>query len=485
MSQQINVVARSQVITVDPGTSSVAVTNAGPQGPAGPTGPTGPSGGPVGPEGPEGPAGPEGPEGPPGPTGPQGLTGPTGATGSQGPQGPQGVAGVAGVPGVQGPVGPEGPQGPVGAAGPQGEPGPGLPEFDALEARVDVTEADNATQDLLIANIQDTFATKDFVDKALGFVHDWDLDGWTPFTTVVMTADGSQAFTKTVENGAGKLVGTLPTNGSLREAYIIPNTEWEDSEMTSLVLQPTGPVGSSQQGHIHRMKEISPGVWEGIAIWSSVFGNDYRALHTRGVRFDGVTLTQSDGDGATGGDVNFIDRGMHIRAAERFTFGSVFQAYRVLEPQMLLTLSVGDFIDVISMADSSFNESNIACASIDFSAGSISLVDPAAGAAVSIFPVYNGLVLPDSNNNMKRWTPHWLSTRVRNGSASTVIAEIKRWKPEEREPDWGDPRVMRRTILSNVGVPSLALGPGHCAMWGAHLLSTSSTKWGQIRAKEL
>jgi hypothetical protein len=48
---QLNVISRTQVLTVDPATGFVSVTNAGPPGPAGP------AGGPTGPTGPQGPPG--------------------------------------------------------------------------------------------------------------------------------------------------------------------------------------------------------------------------------------------------------------------------------------------------------------------------------------------------------------------------------------------------------------------------------------------
>jgi hypothetical protein len=94
-------------------------------------------------------------------------------------------------------------------------------------------------------------------------------------------------------------------------------------------------------------------------------------------------------------------------------------------------------------------------------------------------------VLPDGNTNQKRWAPFWLSTRVRGGSASSVVVEAKRWRPEDGEPDWSDARVMRQTIATNGNVPALALGPGSCALWGAHFISTSSGSWGAVRAMEV
>lgn len=55
MSTEINVIARSQLIVIDPVSNAVSIINAGPPGPPGPAGP---AGGPTGPQGPPGPAGP-------------------------------------------------------------------------------------------------------------------------------------------------------------------------------------------------------------------------------------------------------------------------------------------------------------------------------------------------------------------------------------------------------------------------------------------
>lgn len=48
MSQEINVVAKTQIIVVESPSSSISVINAGPQGPAGPSGSGVPSGGTTG-----------------------------------------------------------------------------------------------------------------------------------------------------------------------------------------------------------------------------------------------------------------------------------------------------------------------------------------------------------------------------------------------------------------------------------------------------
>jgi len=76
MSDEINVLQRTQIIYVEPPSGSVSVINAGPMGPPGPA--TGEPG-PPGPEGPQGPPGEDGATGPAGPAGPEGPAGADGA----------------------------------------------------------------------------------------------------------------------------------------------------------------------------------------------------------------------------------------------------------------------------------------------------------------------------------------------------------------------------------------------------------------------
>jgi hypothetical protein len=55
MSTEVNVIARTQLIVIDPVSNAVSIINSGPPGPPGPQGP---AGGATGPQGPPGPAGP-------------------------------------------------------------------------------------------------------------------------------------------------------------------------------------------------------------------------------------------------------------------------------------------------------------------------------------------------------------------------------------------------------------------------------------------
>lgn len=304
--------------------------------------------------------------------------------------------------------------------------------------------------------------------------HDWAVHGWTPFTAVTMTADPPQTFSQTVVNGRGVLTGTQTGGGSLRIAYLRAGTLWTDSEITSLIVGPSsGFNANAQQGHIHRVRQISPGLWEGIAAWTAVVGGGYETINTRGVRFDGTTLFQSTGDAAFSSDIPYIDRKLAITTKSRTTaFGLFFNNHNV-HPTHLYGLVNGDIVTIAS-SDSTFNETNIALNGATPSVGVIQVIE-ATTLSTSALAVDSGTVTPSGNSGQKRFCPYWMSTRVRGGTTSAAVIEVKRWRPEEGEPDWGDPRVVRANVATNGSVPSLATGPGLCALWGAHFVSTGPT----------
>jgi hypothetical protein len=316
--------------------------------------------------------------------------------------------------------------------------------------------------------------------------HDWGRDGWTPFTPVTITADGAQSFTQSVSNSRGVLTSTQPSGSGLRIAYLHDDTEWLDSEITSVVYSPAGWTGTNaQQGHIHRVREVSPGVYEGIAVWTAVFGGDYATLNTRAVRWNGTTLWQSDGDLATSADSNRLDRSLHVRAYSRFTFINVLQDYKVRDGALVRGYAAGDIVTVTDMADASFNETDVALAGADSSVGAVSLVDAAAGAGVANTATFQGVIRPSAASAQKRWTPYYMSSRVVGGTSGSLVVEWKRWRPEDNEPDWGDALVQRRTVTTNANVPTLPTEAGACALWGAHMSNGSAVGWGEVRFREL
>jgi hypothetical protein len=330
-------------------------------------------------------------------------------------------------------------------------------------------------------------------DGAHGVItHNWNQDGWTPFTPVIINTDGSQSFTQSVSSGRGVLTATQPTGGSLRMAYLRNDTNWVDSEIRSVIWGPTGWNGTNaQQGHLHRVRERSPGQWEAIMIWTSVvFGGDYSFMHAATIRFDGTTLLQSGNNGSFGAaDASYIDRSVRVAGHLRFTgFGLWFNEYTVVQPERLRYLASSDIITVASMSDATFNETNIAVNGVSVDTAVVQVIEPTTTSAVAYTADGAGSITPSSTSSQKRWTPFVLATRVIGGATSSVPVEVKRWRLGDSEPDWGDPRVRRGTVIPDsapVEVPEMALGPGLCGLFGAHFLNGSSGAWGDATFRQL
>jgi hypothetical protein len=333
--------------------------------------------------------------------------------------------------------------------------------------------------------LSETVGRVDALEYGTDLVHHWGTDGWGPFAPVLINADDAQVFATTVVTGSGVITGTQAGDGNMRVAYVRECTEWTDSEMTSLIVGPAGwNTINAQQGHLHRVREVSPGLWEGIAVWTAVVGGDYSLINTRGVRFDGATLFQSDGDLATSADSSSLDRGLRVEARQRFNFVSWFNEYRV-SPLHLWGLAVGDIVTITSVSGTGFNETGVAVANADRVGGVVQVGDPSDTTTVAYAITPGGLIVPSGIHAQKRWAPFWLSTRVVGGTASAATVEWLRWRYGEPRPDWSDARVQRRAIASNANVPALATGPGLCGLWGAHFTGGSSGAYGQARFREV
>lgn len=240
-----------------------------------------------------------------------------------------------------------------------------------------------------------------------GFVHSWTDEGWSPFTPVTMTDDAGQVFATTVVTGTGVITGTQAAHGNHRVAYLRDCTDWVDSEVTSLVYGPVGwNNGGAQQGHLHGVREISPGVWEAIAVWTAVVGGGYELLNVRGVRWDGTTLLQSSGDAATSADQSYIDRALRLWGRQRFQFGSWINEYHALPPH-LWGLSVGDLVTTTAVSGTGFNETAQPVTNVDRTGGIVQLVDPSDTGAVAFAITPGGLMAPGGVHSQKRcrW-PH-------------------------------------------------------------------------------
>lgn len=319
-------------------------------------------------------------------------------------------------------------------------------------------------------------------------VHDFARDGWSGFTPEVMSVDGDQVFDAAVVDGRGRITGTQAGDGNHRVAYLRAGTDWADSEVRSVIWGPSDDWSgtNAQQGHLHRVREISPGVWEGIAVWTAVFGGDYSLLNTRAVRFDGVDLLQSGGDDATiGAAIDTIDRRVGVVAVLIGAFTTHW--YRFTTPERLAHINnTGDTITVSGMSDDQFNHEDIAVDDVNnIPAGVIRVVGGSGTQGDWSFDGVGASPLITPTSRQRRWVPYTLATRVIGGDSSAATVEWMRWRPEDGPPDWGDPRVQRRDIATNANVPELPVGPGLCGLWGAHFHTGSYGEFGQLEFRQL
>lgn len=318
--------------------------------------------------------------------------------------------------------------------------------------------------------------------------HDWALQGWTGFTPVTMNADAAQSFAATVSTGRGVITGTGTGAPNHRVAYLRQNTEWRDGVVTSTIYGPTADWDgtNAQQGHLHRARHLGGGVWEGIAVWTSITaGSDYGYLHANGVRWNGVTLSQATNADAFSGPFGYADSGtidhrLSVVAAERTQPLLWVNDFRVARPE-LITVVATDLVTIASMADTTFNEASIALNLVDAPNGILRVVEPSSTNAVTYAAVRAGTIAPVGVDLQKRWCPFVLSTRVVGGTASSVTVEAKRWRLDEPEPDWGAARVQRAATTPSATVPALAVNAGMHGLWAAHFHDNSGGAWGPVR----
>lgn len=329
-------------------------------------------------------------------------------------------------------------------------------------------------------------------DGAHGVVeHNWGRHTWSDLTIMVRTPDAGATWVRTVENGKGVVTATQASGGGgLRTVASHPDTSWADGEIRSLILPPSKWIGdNTQMGHSHRLREISPGLWEAINIWTSVvFGGDYGTLHVAAVRNDGTNPTlQSATANDTGNESISIDQRSRIRAHRRLLFGSYISQYRVDTSRGLLNnLADGDIVTIAELADTTFNETNIAISGTPNGVDQVvQVIDPADTTTPGWAAALEGHVTPSSTSAMKRWAPFYMATRVIGGTTSSVPVEIKRWRKDEPEPSWNDRRVRRVDVVPNANVPAMPLGPGLHGILDAHLHSDTSQYWGDLRFRKL
>jgi hypothetical protein len=313
-------------------------------------------------------------------------------------------------------------------------------------------------------------------------VHSWRKDGWTPFDQFTISVDRSTTNTVSVNEDRGRIT-SAGTDGSFREIRAHEDTNWEDSEIVSLWWSPsvmdTG-TATPQMGHVHRFKEISPGVWSGYVVTNNITFSAYSTWNQNIWQTNLTTLTL----GSNGGNKVFTDalnRQLGVQAVSRFTgFGLWFNDYRVV-PNHLWGLAAGDVVSA-DVGDATFDETNLAVNAVNTIVGNVQLNENTVAQQVAVAQKFEtGTITPQSH---RRWFPSWVKTQLRG-----TVLRVKVWRYMEPEPDWGQASNVVTFDTAGAGNPApnatAPTGSGLCGVVGAHLRNSAYMEYGDMTFRKL
>lgn len=373
-------------------------------------------------------------------------------------------------------------------AGPQGPPG-GLTTEQAVDAVATALVGGNETE----ITYDDPGGTITIDHRRDEVVHDWNVDGWTPFNTILINDDvptgtpGTQ--TLSVVNSRGRITNS-GTQESMRIVYEHDDTLWMDSEVTSLwfgsdVFNNTGTNPALPQGgHFHRGYYDEDGNYRVIAISNNIFLSDVNVINANVWNHDVTEAPPGGLDIGTNGaqkaysDIHLL-RQARICGVNRFAFGSTYNEYQVTPG--LHGFSVGEMVIADALLDATFDEATpkaIAGAAV----GMIQIVDTEAGPNVTA-KFEAGTITGSSIHGQKYW-PYWVKSRL-IGSKLWV----KVWRYLLPEPDWADPNAVFTADFAAANNPAPdALypdEPGRCGLVGNHIRNNRWFEYGYFSAKKL
>lgn len=380
-----------------------------------------------------------------------------------------------------------GPQGPAGPEGPPG--GGGLTAEQAVDAVASALVAGNEIE-ITYDDPGDTL-TIDYRPEEV--VHDWNVDGWAPFNTILINDDvptgtpGTQ--TLSVVNRRGRITNS-GTQESMRIVYEHDDTLWMDSEVTSLwwgsdVFNNGGSNPALPQGgHFHRGYYDEDGNYRVIAISNNIFLSDVNVINANVWNHD-VTETAPGGldIGAAGAQKAYTDN--HLRRAarvcgvNRFNFISVYNEYQVTPGDH--GFNIGDMVSVDIILDATFGVAT-PTAIAGVGNGMVQIIDAESGANVTS-KYENGTIIGSSIHGQRYW-PYWVKSRL-IGSKLWV----KVWRYRYPEPDWADSNAVFTADFAGANNPAPdALypdQPGRCGLVGNHLRNNRWFEYGYFSAKKL
>lgn len=316
--------------------------------------------------------------------------------------------------------------------------------------------------------------------------HNWDVDGWDPFTEVIASNDSPNDYTYSVATaGRGRVTGQAAnSDGNHRTWMLREGTLWADSEVCSLWWGGSvwdGTIATPQAGHVHRAVEDPAGTWTAYVVTNNIFGTKPNTVNLNvwqnvpGNTAGAITL------GSNGGSEDFatsLTRVLSVINVRRFTaFGSWFNEYGVLPPHAY-GLAAGDDVTT-DVTDSTFDETAVAVSAV--SPGLVVVVDPTDTAAVAV-AASSGTLTPE--DRILYW-PYWVRSQLRG-----TVLRVKVWRYMDPEPDWGATGNVVSFDTAGAGdpAPNIAAaptGPGLCGLVGAHLKSSAYLEYGETTFRQI
>jgi len=297
----------------------------------------------------------------------------------------------------------------------------------------------------------------------------WIEHGTTGLTRVVMTQDGANSFVASVTD-RWLTITAQGSGGNQREAFLLPDSDAEDSELVSLL----GPAdtlapGVAQWWHLHRVVEVSPGVWRAFAVWTDTTIPLPTLLNLNVVEFTGAASMSFNPGGINSALATALDTLRYCPITRARRAGGVVTAHT---PVPWLP-KVGDTGNLVNMAATGFNITGATVTAVDQTRRTFAWAQAGSDATDA-----------DAGGTWEPATrtatiPHMLATRL---IGNTLYA--KQWRPEEPEPDWADPgRVFAHTI--SAGSPAPPTGEGVNAVAAAHMQTPNRLRFGGTRSRRL
>jgi hypothetical protein len=313
-------------------------------------------------------------------------------------------------------------------------------------------------------------------------VHDWDVDGWTPWTPRrINPSDDATVTTSVAVPGRGRVTGhATATGGGMRQAYLRQGTEWANSRIKALWWGTniySAATAAPQMGLILRGQIDGDGEFIGVAITNNVFLSDPDVINCN------LWFSDAAEDGFIQGDVlgqktfnTPLNRSLALVSTMRFNFITWINSHSAV-PNHLYGLAQGDLIN-ISSGDATFNATAAPCTGANTISGSVSLDELTVGHQVAVaLKTDTGLITPPVH---KKFWPMWMVAELVGNNL-----RFKVWRYQDEEPDWSSAANVQTYDISASTTLDHPVGPGFCGVIAAHHRNSSYQEFGHLEFTQL